>query len=38
LSEIKAEDVARYLEANPIFFEDHAELLARIQVPHPHGG
>jgi uncharacterized protein YigA (DUF484 family) len=38
LTELKAEDVARYLEENPIFFEDHAELLARIQVPHPHGG
>lgn len=38
MSEIKAEDVARYLEANPIFFEEHAELLARIHVPHPHGG
>lgn len=38
MSEIKSEDVARYLEANPIFFEEHAELLTRIHVPHPHGG
>ena len=38
MSELKAEDVARYLEENPIFFEDHAELLSRINVPHPHGG
>jgi uncharacterized protein YigA (DUF484 family) len=38
LSELKAEDVARYLEENPIFFEEHAELLSRINVPHPHGG
>jgi uncharacterized protein YigA (DUF484 family) len=38
LSELKAEDVARYLEENPIFFEDHAEMLGRIHVPHPHGG
>ncbi len=38
MSELKAEDVARYLEENPIFFEDHPELLTRIQVPHPHGG
>jgi uncharacterized protein YigA (DUF484 family) len=38
LSELKAEDVARYLQENPIFFEDHSELLAQIHVPHPHGG
>ncbi len=38
MSELKAEDVARYLEENPIFFEDHAEMLGRIHVPHPHGG
>jgi len=38
LSELKAEDVARYLEENPIFFEEHAEMLGRIHVPHPHGG
>jgi uncharacterized protein YigA (DUF484 family) len=38
LSELKAEDVARYLQENPIFFEDHADLLAQIHVPHPHGG
>jgi uncharacterized protein YigA (DUF484 family) len=38
LSELKAEDVARYLQENPIFFEEHAELLAQINVPHPHGG
>ena len=38
MSELKAEDVARYLQENPIFFEEHAELLAQINVPHPHGG
>jgi hypothetical protein len=38
LSDLKAEDVARYLRENPIFFEEHAELLAQIHVPHPHGG
>jgi uncharacterized protein YigA (DUF484 family) len=38
LSALKADDVADWLEANPLFFEEHAELLARIQVPHPHGG
>jgi uncharacterized protein YigA (DUF484 family) len=38
LSELKADDVARYLRDNPIFFDEHAELLAQISVPHPHGG
>jgi uncharacterized protein YigA (DUF484 family) len=38
LSDLKAEDVARYLRENPLFFEEHAELLAQIHVPHPHGG
>ncbi|MSQ51966.1 MAG: DUF484 family protein [Betaproteobacteria bacterium] len=32
------EDVANYLQDNPSFFENYAEVLARIQVPHPHGG
>lgn len=32
------EEVARFLSANPAFFEDHADLLARIEVPNPHGG
>lgn len=31
------EDVARYLQDNPIFFERYADLLADIHVPHPHG-
>ena len=30
--------MARYLRDNPGFFESHAELLAAITVPHPHGG
>ncbi len=33
-----AEDVAQYLRSHPEFFESHAELLASITVPHPHGG
>lgn len=33
-----AEDVAEYLKSNPIFFEQYADLLAQIFVPHPHGG
>ncbi len=32
------DDVARYLLDNPGFFDGHAELLASITVPHPHGG
>ncbi|MSQ19589.1 MAG: DUF484 family protein [Betaproteobacteria bacterium] len=32
------EEVARFLRSNPGFFEHHADLLATIQVPHPHGG
>ncbi|MCC6610973.1 MAG: DUF484 family protein [Burkholderiales bacterium] len=31
------EDVARYLQDNPIFFERYADLLSQIHVPHPHG-
>ncbi|MDO8311609.1 MAG: DUF484 family protein [Sideroxyarcus sp.] len=34
---MKAEDVALYLQDNPQFFEDHAELLSLIYLPHPHG-
>lgn len=33
-----SDDVARYLLDNPEFFDAHAELLASITVPHPHGG
>ncbi len=35
---MKAEEVVRYLQDNPAFFEDYAELLAQIYIPHPHGG
>jgi hypothetical protein len=35
---LKADDVARYLRENPTFFETHADMLAEISVPHPHGG
>jgi uncharacterized protein YigA (DUF484 family) len=35
---MKAEEVARYLEDNPAFFAEHAELLSSITVPHPCGG
>ena len=30
--------VARYLQDHPEFFDQYAELLATITVPHPHGG
>jgi uncharacterized protein YigA (DUF484 family) len=35
---MKAEDVALYLQSNPQFFEDQAEMLSQINLPHPHGG
>ena len=35
---MKAEDVVSYLRDNPGFFEDYAEPLAQIYIPHPHGG
>lgn len=35
---MKADDVARYLRENPVFFEDYADVLAEISIPHPHGG
>ncbi|MSQ70887.1 MAG: DUF484 family protein [Betaproteobacteria bacterium] len=35
---MNADEVARYLKDNPIFFEDYAEMLSQITVPHPHGG
>lgn len=30
--------VAQYLQHNPKFFEDYADMLSGIFVPHPHGG
>jgi uncharacterized protein YigA (DUF484 family) len=33
-----AKDVADYLKQHPKFFEDYADVLAEIFVPHPHGG
>jgi len=35
---MKAEEVALYLRDNPQFFEDHADTLAQISLPHPYGG
>ncbi len=33
-----ANDVAQFLKENPKFFEDYADVIAEIFVPHPHGG
>jgi len=33
-----ASAVAEYLKQNPTFFEDYADVVAQIFVPHPHGG
>jgi len=35
---MEASAVAAYLEEHPAFFEEYADLLAEIFVPHPHGG
>ncbi len=35
---MNAEEVVRYLQDHPGFFEDYADVLAQIQIPHPHGG
>jgi uncharacterized protein len=31
-------EILSYLQHNPKFFEEHAEVLSQIYVPHPHGG
>ena len=38
MSALTPDEVARYLQENPVFFEEYAELLSEIHVPHPHGG
>lgn len=35
---MKSEEIARFLQDNPQFFEEHADLISRIVIPHPHGG
>lgn len=35
---IRPEQVAKYLKDHPEFFDEFAELLSSIQVPHPYGG
>jgi uncharacterized protein YigA (DUF484 family) len=38
LSTLTPDEVARYLQENPVFFEEYGDLLSEIHVPHPHGG
>jgi uncharacterized protein YigA (DUF484 family) len=35
---MKSEEVARYLQDHPQFFEEYADLMSRMVIPHPHGG
>lgn len=35
---MKSQEVLSYLQENPQFFEEHAELLSNISIPHPHSG
>ncbi len=35
---MKSTDVAEYLKNNPKFFEEHAEMMSEITIPHPYGG
>lgn len=35
---MKSEEVAQFLNQHPEFFEEYAEMLAEVQIPHPHGG
>jgi uncharacterized protein len=35
---MKSEDVAKFLQQHPEFFEQHADTLAEIFIAHPHGG
>lgn len=38
MSAMFPEEIADYLKNNPGFFEQYADLMAQIFVPHPHGG
>jgi uncharacterized protein YigA (DUF484 family) len=35
---VHANEVAEYLKKHPKFFEEYADVIAEIFVPHPHGG
>ncbi|MGB3434607.1 DUF484 family protein [Achromobacter sp.] len=34
---ITAQDIAGFLQDNPDFFDQHADVFSTLQVPHPHG-
>jgi uncharacterized protein YigA (DUF484 family) len=34
---MRSEDIAKYLLEHPEFFDEYAELLTSLEVPHPHG-
>jgi len=38
MSALFPDEVADYLKHNPGFFEQYADLMAQVFVPHPHGG
>ena len=35
---MRPEDVARYLKDHPEFFENYADMIGELSIPHPHGG
>jgi uncharacterized protein len=35
---MNSEDIAHYLKEHPEFFEQYADMIAEITIPHPHGG
>ncbi|HTN48868.1 MAG TPA: DUF484 family protein [Burkholderiaceae bacterium] len=35
---MQVQDIANYLSNHPDFFDEHPELLATLQLPHPHNG
>lgn len=35
---MRPEDIARYLKDHPEFFENYADMIGDISIPHPHGG
>ena len=38
MSAMFSDEIADYLKNNPSFFEQYADLMSQIFVPHPHGG
>jgi len=35
---MNSDDIAQYLKDNPQFFDQHAEMLSELTIPHPYGG